>query len=52
MSVFYLNGGMAWRIGKKSHKIAQERSERFWRQMMGKDRQTLKRGKGVALRRK
>ncbi|WP_374049985.1 hypothetical protein [Bacillus subtilis] len=32
--------------------MAQERSERFWRQMMGKDRQTLKRGKGGALRRK
>ncbi|MEC0837146.1 hypothetical protein P8907_03675 [Bacillus atrophaeus] len=38
---------------KKPNKNAQERSERFcWRQMMGADRQTLKRGKGGALRRK
>ncbi|MCC8351943.1 hypothetical protein [Bacillus sp. AF23] len=41
---------------KKPNKNAQERSERFWRQMMGgkigQDRQTLKRGKGGALRRK
>ncbi len=35
VSVFYLNGGMAWRRGKNPNKIAQERSERFWRQMMG-----------------
>ncbi|WP_411813685.1 hypothetical protein [Bacillus stercoris] len=33
---------------KKPNKNAQERSEWFWRQ----DRQTLKRGKGGALRRK
>ncbi|AKL84703.1 hypothetical protein D068_cds20410 [Bacillus atrophaeus UCMB-5137] len=37
---------------KKPNKNAQERSERFWWQMMGADRQTLKRGKGEALRRK
>ncbi|MEC1268959.1 hypothetical protein P9C27_10480 [Bacillus vallismortis] len=37
---------------KKPNKNAQERSERFWRQMMGQDRQMLKRGKGGALRRK
>ncbi|MEC0804087.1 hypothetical protein P8883_07325 [Bacillus atrophaeus] len=37
---------------KKPNKNAQERPERFWRQMMGADRQTLKRGKGGALRRK
>ncbi|MFT4446331.1 hypothetical protein ACMXZI_02800 [Bacillus subtilis] len=37
---------------KKPNKNAQERSERFWQQMMGQDRQTLKRGKGGALRRK
>ncbi|WP_434057656.1 hypothetical protein [Bacillus subtilis] len=35
---------------KKPNKNAQERSEQFWRQMMGQDRQTLKRGKGGALR--
>ncbi|WP_284691043.1 hypothetical protein [Bacillus subtilis] len=37
---------------KKPNKSAQERSEWFWQQMMGQDRQTLKRGKGGALRRK
>ncbi|MCY8946252.1 hypothetical protein MOE33_10000 [Bacillus atrophaeus] len=37
---------------KKPNKNAQERSERFWRQMMGADRQTLKRGKGGAFKRK
>ena len=37
---------------EKPNKNAQERSERFWRQIMGQDRQTLKRGKGGALRRK
>jgi hypothetical protein len=37
---------------KKSNKNAQELPEWFWRQMMGQDRQTLKRGKGGALRRK
>ncbi|MGE0910296.1 hypothetical protein ACQGRJ_10920 [Bacillus atrophaeus] len=37
---------------KKPNKNAQEQSERFWRQMMGTDRQTLKRGKGGALKRK
>lgn len=30
---------------KKPNKNAQERSERFWRQMMGQDRQTLKEAK-------
>lgn len=37
---------------KKPNKNAQELPEWFWRQMMGQDRQTLKRGKGGALRRK
>ncbi|WP_263490145.1 hypothetical protein [Bacillus subtilis] len=37
---------------EKPNKNAQERSERFWRQIMGQVRQTLKRGKGGALRRK
>ncbi|WP_285840560.1 hypothetical protein [Bacillus subtilis] len=37
---------------KKPNENAQERSERFWRQMMGQDRQMLKRGKGGALRHK
>ncbi|MEC0765076.1 hypothetical protein [Bacillus atrophaeus] len=37
---------------KKPNKNAQEKSERFWRQMMGTDRQTLKRGKGGAFKRK
>ncbi|WHM22899.1 hypothetical protein QL281_07665 [Bacillus subtilis] len=37
---------------KRPNKNAQERSEWFWRQMMGQDRQTLKRGKGGALKRK
>ncbi|MGN2619619.1 hypothetical protein [Bacillus stercoris] len=37
---------------KKPNKNAQECTERFWRKMMGQDRQTLKRGKGGALRRK
>ncbi|MFI8862506.1 hypothetical protein PWO55_08960 [Bacillus velezensis] len=37
---------------EKPNKNAQEQSERFWRQMMGQDRQTLKRGKGGALKRK
>ncbi|WP_412055455.1 hypothetical protein [Bacillus inaquosorum] len=36
----------------KPNKNAQERSEWFWRKMMGSNRQTLKRGKGGALRRK
>lgn len=37
---------------KKPNKNAQERSERFWRQMMGQDMQRLKRGKGGAFKRK
>ncbi|MGQ5110355.1 hypothetical protein ACSOV8_16640 [Bacillus halotolerans] len=37
---------------KKPNKNAQERSKRFWRKMMGQERQTLKRGKGGALKRK
>ncbi|WP_284690693.1 hypothetical protein [Bacillus subtilis] len=37
---------------KKPNKNAQERSERFWRQMMGQDRQTLRRGKGGAFKHK
>ncbi|MEC0348138.1 hypothetical protein P8788_00350, partial [Bacillus subtilis] len=35
---------------KKPNKNAQERTERFWRQMMGQDRQTLRRVKGGALK--
>ncbi|ATX83188.1 MULTISPECIES: hypothetical protein [Bacillus] len=37
---------------KKPNKNTQERSERFWRQMMGQDMQRLKRGKGGAFKRK
>ncbi|MEC1798359.1 hypothetical protein P9E03_04480 [Bacillus mojavensis] len=37
---------------KQPNKNAQEHSEWFWRQMIGQDRQTLKGGKGGALRRK
>ncbi|MFW2110363.1 hypothetical protein [Bacillus spizizenii] len=40
------------KIKKKPNKNAQERSERFWQQMMGKDRQTLRRGKGGAYKRR
>ncbi|MEC0677931.1 hypothetical protein [Bacillus inaquosorum] len=37
---------------KKPNKNAQECSERFWRQMMGQGRLTLRRGKGGAYKRK
>ncbi|WP_342494056.1 hypothetical protein [Bacillus sp. FSL R5-0447] len=37
---------------KKPNKNAQERSERFWQQMMNTNMQTLKRGKGGAFKRK
>ena len=37
---------------KKPNKNTQERSERFWQQMMGQDMQRLKRGKGGAFKRK
>jgi hypothetical protein len=36
---------------KRSEK-AQERSERFWREIMGQNKQILKRGKGGAYKRK
>ncbi|WP_332286649.1 hypothetical protein [Bacillus velezensis] len=37
---------------KKPKKNTQERSERFWQQMMNTNMQTLKRGKGGAFKRK
>ncbi len=37
---------------KKPNKNTQERSDRFWQQMMNTNMQTLKRGKGGAFKRK
>ncbi|MEX5836464.1 hypothetical protein D070_10305 [Bacillus velezensis] len=37
---------------KELDKNVSERSDRFWQRMMGQNMQTLKRGKGGALRRK
>ncbi|ASZ05133.1 MULTISPECIES: hypothetical protein [Bacillus] len=37
---------------KKPNKNMQERSDRFWQQMMNTNMQTLKRGKGGAFKRK
>ncbi|MEC3674741.1 hypothetical protein P9176_09965 [Bacillus velezensis] len=37
---------------KKFNKNTQERSDRFWQQMMNTNMQTLKRGKGGAFKRK
>ncbi|WP_366562117.1 hypothetical protein AB0R65_14645 [Bacillus velezensis] len=37
---------------KKPNKNTQERSDRFWQQMMNTNIQTLKRGKGGAFKRK
>ncbi|WP_418134477.1 hypothetical protein ACNFKI_03305 [Bacillus velezensis] len=37
---------------KKPNKNTQERSARFWQQMMNTNMQTLKRGKGGAFKRK
>ncbi|WOH97235.1 hypothetical protein R0833_17140 [Bacillus amyloliquefaciens] len=37
---------------KKHNKNTQERSDRFWQQMMNTNMQTLKRGKGGAFKRK
>lgn len=37
---------------RKRPEKAQERSERFWREIMGQNKQILKRGKGGAYKRK